>query len=80
MTLRHLFVGAAGLAALTVAACQPAADETATDDAMAPAAEDSMAPAADPMAEDKMMQEDKMMTEDKMAQDKMMQEDKMAPQ
>lgn len=46
MTARHLMLAAAGLAALTIAACKPAPDEKA-ETPMAPAAEGSMAPASD---------------------------------
>ena len=45
MSIRHLFVAVAGIAALSVAACSPA-EETKTEDAMAPA-DGAMAPAAD---------------------------------
>jgi predicted outer membrane protein len=48
-TLRKILVATAAIAALSVAACGKKADtnNTATDNAMAPAADNAMAPAAD---------------------------------
>lgn len=48
-TLRKILVATAAIAALSVAACAKKADtnNTATDNAMAPAADNAMAPAAD---------------------------------
>jgi hypothetical protein len=46
MTARHLMLAAAGLAALSIAACKPA-PETKADAPTAPAAESAMAPASD---------------------------------
>lgn len=78
MSHRILAVAVAGLAALALAACQPAAEETnedamASGDAMAPAGDamapagDAMAPAGDSMTSDKMASGDKMEAADKMA-------------
>jgi len=49
ITLRKILVATAAIAALSVAACGKKADtnNTATDNAMAPAADNAMAPAAD---------------------------------
>lgn len=49
MSIRHLILTVAGVAALSVAACTPAED-TKTEEAMAPAAEGAMAPADGAMA------------------------------
>ena len=48
-TLRKILVATAAIAALSVAACGKKADtnNTATDNAMAPAADNAMAPAAE---------------------------------
>lgn len=48
-TLRKILVATAAIAALSVAACGKKADtnNTATDNAVAPAADNAMAPAAD---------------------------------
>jgi hypothetical protein len=49
MSIRHLILTVAGVAALSVAACTPAED-TKTEETMAPAAEGAMAPADGAMA------------------------------